>query len=272
MNLTNSKILICIFLAFLIVSEADRISVKRPFDDHYRRTHWLMAPINFLLRSQMYTEYRDKVIAPANSVTFPNVSILRDNFSILREEALAAYAHSKIIKNDFFFERLADNGWKRFYLKWYGPTDPLAKQICPLTVALLDKMPNVHLAFFSILEPGSVIKPHSGPFRGIYRYHMGIITPNDENCFIRIGGQKYSWRDGEDVLFDDTYFHEVRNDTDKIRIVLFIDVQRPMATSFGDVVNSQFIKHIVPFSSRANEQQEKSLLTKLTKISSRINT
>ena len=244
------------FLAFLIVSELDRKAVSRPFDDHYFRTHWLSAPINLFLRSQMHFSLREKVIAPINRKTFPNVALIRQAFSVIKEEALAAYAQSTQINKDLFFWRIADRGWKRFYLKWYGPPDPEAQRVCPRTVALLKGMPNVHLAMFSILEPGSLIKPHSGPFRGCYRYHMGILTPNDDRCHIKIGGEKYSWRDGEDVLFDDTFYHEVRNDTDKVRIVLFMDVQRPMRTRAGNAANDWFIKNIVPLSTRANDRQE----------------
>ena len=31
-------------------------------------------------------------------------------------------------------------------------------------------------------------------------------------------------------MFDETYIHKVRNDTDEVRIILFCDVTRPLKT------------------------------------------
>jgi beta-hydroxylase len=36
------------------------------------------------------------------------------------------------------------------------------------------------------------------------------------------------WEEGEGLLFDDTYHHEVWNDTDEERAILFMDVERPL--------------------------------------------
>lgn len=36
------------------------------------------------------------------------------------------------------------------------------------------------------------------------------------------------WEEGESMVFDDTYNHEVRNGTDGERAILFLDVKRPM--------------------------------------------
>jgi beta-hydroxylase len=45
------------------------------------------------------------------------------------------------------------------------------------------------------------------------------------------------------MVFDDTYEHEVRNDTDEWRVVLFLDFDRPM-DRFGTIVNSLILKAI----------------------------
>ena len=68
------------------------------------------------------------------------------------------------------------------------------------------------------------------------RYHLGLKTPNDDNCFINVDGQMYSWRDGEAMLFDETYIHYVENQTDKPRLILMCDVERPMGV-LGKIVN-----------------------------------
>ena len=41
-------------------------------------------------------------------------------------------------------------------------------------------------------------------------------------------GDVYYWKNGEGVVFDDTYMHEAFNDSDRVRVVLFLDVRRKM--------------------------------------------
>ncbi|MCB0737337.1 MAG: aspartyl/asparaginyl beta-hydroxylase domain-containing protein, partial [Bacteroidetes bacterium] len=51
-------------------------------------------------------------------------------------------------------------------------------------------------------------------------------VPKNGECFIINGGQKYSWKEGEDILFDDTFRHQVSNNTNETRAILFCDVYR----------------------------------------------
>lgn len=44
-----------------------------------------------------------------------------------------------------------------------------------------------------------------------------------------VDGQVYAWRDGEDVMFDETYVHWVKNETEQTRVILFCDVERPLS-------------------------------------------
>ena len=78
------------------------------------------------------------------------------------------------------------------------------------------------------LPPGGVLTLHRAPYAGSLRYHLGLVTPNDDNCAIIVDGQRYSWRDGEEVVFDETYLHWAENKTDKDRIILFCDIERPI--------------------------------------------
>jgi beta-hydroxylase len=84
-------------------------------------------------------------------------------------------------------------------------------------------------AFFSILAPGKHIPDHRGPFNGVLRYHLGLKVPEPaEQCRIRVADEYRHWEEGESLLFDDTYRHEVWNETDGERAVLFMDVRRPL--------------------------------------------
>lgn len=122
-----------------------------------------------------------------------------------------------------------DRKWKTFIL--YGFGDRLEKNCAsaPHTADLLSKVPNIQTAWFSILAPGYHIPAHTGVTKGIIRAHLGLIIPDEkEKCRIRVGDEIRHWNPGEIVVLDDTYDHEVWNDTDQERVVLLFDFNRPM--------------------------------------------
>ncbi len=91
------------------------------------------------------------------------------------------------------------------------------------------EIPGMTTAMFSILSPRKHILPHRGPYKGVLRYHLGLIVPQDaEACRIRVGEDIRHWEAGRSMVFDDTFNHEVWNDTDETRVVLFVDVLRPL--------------------------------------------
>ena len=97
---------------------------------------------------------------------------------------------------------------------------------------------------FSILSPNIRIPPHRGPTNGIVRIHLGLIVPDDKDgCQIRVDDQIFGWEEGKCVVFDDFYEHEVWNNTEQQRVVLFFDVDRPMKLP-GRLLNRLFINAI----------------------------
>jgi len=122
-----------------------------------------------------------------------------------------------------------EDHWKVFPLFVFG--DPCEENCrrCPETTRLLSSVPGLRNAMFSILSPRYRIPPHRGPTNGIIRIHLGLIVPRDaENCRIRVADRVFGWSEGRCVVFDDHYEHEVWNDTDEQRVVLFFDVDRPL--------------------------------------------
>ncbi len=134
--------------------------------------------------------------------------------------------------------------WKSFVLFAGEPLESNCA-ICPKTAAALADIPDIYLAFFSILEPHQYVKPHWGYYKGLLRYHLGVIIPDDnreELCWLRINespqdnalrdkaliehGKRYYWHNGKGVFFDDTKLHDAANGSDAVRVVLWIDVRR----------------------------------------------
>ncbi|MBO9353630.1 lipid A hydroxylase LpxO [Bordetella petrii] len=213
----------------------------------------LLAPVNafMVLCSRVPTT----PYLPAREI--PELRALDDHWEVIREEAVkmaelrrikAAERHDDIGFNSFF-----KYGWKRFYLKWYDARHPSAEELCPRTVALLKGLPKVKAAMFAELPPGGKLNRHRDPFAGSLRYHLGLVTPNDDGCHIIVDGETYSWRDGESVVFDETYVHEAYNHTDANRIILFCDVERPLKWGWAEAFNRWFGRVVMSAASSPND-------------------
>ena len=210
-----------------------RLRFSRQVLDH----SGIFAPYNVLMYA--FSAVPSKAIL--DRPRFPHLDPLRDGWRTIRDEALhlfdEGYIRAAEKHNDASFGSFFKEGWKRFYLKWYGEPLPSAHTLCPQTVTLLETIPSVKAAMFALLPPGGKLNPHRDPFAGSLRYHLGLITPNSDDCLIFVDGQPYSWRDGEDIVFDETFVHWAENKTDQTRVILFCDVERPLRTPVMRAIN-----------------------------------
>jgi beta-hydroxylase len=230
----------------------------------------LLAPVNVFLYA-FSSVPNEPFVSQAH---FPELEKLREHAATIRDEGLALMAHARMKspdqKDDAGFNSFAKSGWKRFYLKWYGDAHPSAERLCPRTTELLRGLPNVSAAMFATLPPGGVLNPHRDPFAGSMRYHLGLVTPNDDACRIVVDGQHYSWRDGEGVIFDETFIHEASNRTNVERLILLCDVARPMRFGFAHSFNQWFGRHVVAAASSPNEPGDRTgLVNRLFFLSDR---
>jgi beta-hydroxylase len=79
-----------------------------------------------------------------------------------------------------------------------------------------------------------------------------LSTPNDDRCRIYIDGHMYSWRDGQDIVFDETYVHSAANETQQTRVILFCDVERPLRTPILRGINRFISNTLVRAASTQN--------------------
>ena len=234
-----------------------RGKVRHKFSRQLRDHSTFLGPYNAFV--YLFSKVPNKPILDIQG--FPELLTLRENWQVIRDEALRLYEEGHIKKSetnsDVAFNTFFKRGWKRFYLKWYDDVLPSAAELCPKTTELVRAIPSVNAALFALLPGQSKLGAHRDPFAGSIRYHLGLKTPNSDNCRIYIDGEPYAWRDGQDVLFDETFIHSVRNETDDVRIILFCDVARPMKTAFARVVNGFVVNHIVKITSAQNAPTEK---------------
>jgi ornithine lipid ester-linked acyl 2-hydroxylase len=166
---------------------------------------------------------------------FPFVAVLEHNWTLIRGEVARLMMRKDLAA---FQEASADaltvaqdRGWRTAPLLTYGfRSEGLIAQ-CPETWRLLQGVPGLVGAMFSVLEPGRFLPPHRGPYNGLLRLHLGLIVPDEpDKVAIRVADKIMPWEEGRALVFDDTREHEAWNDSDQTRVVLLVDFARPLRT------------------------------------------
>jgi beta-hydroxylase len=183
---------------------------------------------------------------------YPALAKLEAGYPAVREECLALLEKKERLPDmtalggSYTQTGIHTARWKVFLFK-SGDFVPENCARCPKTAALLRDIPGLYTAFFSILDPHEVITPHFGYYKGFLRYHLGVLIPNDNadlSCWLRVNpdakanaardrsaiekGEVYYWHDGEGIVFDDNYLHDAQNGSDQVRVVMWLDLARPM--------------------------------------------
>lgn len=172
--------------------------------------------------------------------TCPELRNLEQNFETIQEEArnvLAAYGRlpsyhaidTDVIHSSGRLQR--DKRWSIFMLTSFGLSPRAAPALAPKTLELVREIPGLYQAMFSILEPGKNVAAHVGPSRSYLRYHLALMVPTDKPPCIRLKDKYYTWVEGESVLFDDSWEHEVINESPQMRVILMVDIRRPMPSA-----------------------------------------
>jgi aspartate beta-hydroxylase len=167
----------------------------------------------------------------------PELNDLTEHFDLIRDEwdaveasgaPLPRYHEVEPGQMEVSGEVEPDKDWKVFMLDLLGYKPEANRARCPLTSRLIDDIPDLVQAFFSVLEPGKSVPCHRGPYLGYLRYHLGIKVPRHNPPTLVVNKQPYVWREGEAVMFDDSHPHMVINRSNEPRVVLIVDVLRQL--------------------------------------------
>ena len=176
--------------------------------------HWQQRPPHLMprLRSQPWWTSRE----------FPWCGLLERHYAEIRSEVLhllrapqnftpvggrAVHDHTLVAAGE----------WKEFPLFGNGQRYEQNCARCPVTTAVMEKIPEaIELAMasggetlFSTLKPGTHLRPHCGSTNTRLTCHLGILVP--DGCSIRAGEEWGEWREGECIVFDDSWEHEVHH-------------------------------------------------------------
>ena len=197
----------------------------------------------------------DRLIASSSLVSnapvldvrdFAWTAMLRADWQAIRDEAVAVARRGEAVPSLAAIspDHRAIAGvdtWRSFFL--WGYSFPIEENIaeCPRTAAIVAQIPGLNSAFFSILAPGTHIPEHRGVTKGLITCHLGLIVPRDGDVRMRVGNRIVRWAEGQTLVFDDTYSHEVWNETSGTRVVLLIQFERPLRNP-GKWVADAFLK------------------------------
>jgi aspartate beta-hydroxylase len=177
---------------------------------------------------------------------FPWYEILEGNWTAIREE-LNAVLHEQGVLAPFLGDHppeamkeylggVEKPVWDAYFFYRHGNRFDAHHARCPRTSAALDALPTLvrireHApeACYSVLTPGTHILKHRGVTNTRLVTHLPLIIP--DNCAISVGGEEKVWREGEAFSFDDTFEHEAWNRSDRLRVVMLLDVWNPYLTA-----------------------------------------
>lgn len=168
---------------------------------------------------------------------FPGAGEFTDNWQALREEVLQLIdtiqevpRFHELMPEQYKLSSHGEKEWRMFILRAYGLDISENMRRCPTLARLVRDNDTIKSASVSFLAPGKKVPTHTGPFRGITRFYMGLQVPLNEDgepgVTLTIDKQSYKLGNGEALLWDDTYPHSVENNTDEWRVALLLDVYR----------------------------------------------
>ena len=120
--------------------------------------------------------------------------------------------------------------WGSLHLLKAGRTTDHAPKFSR-TISALKSLPLAEIegqapeAFFSVLQPGTRIPPHTGLANTKLTVHLPLSVNSE--CMLSVGGEARAWVADSITLFDDSFVHEACNLGQTDRIVLITEIWHP---------------------------------------------
>lgn len=146
----------------------------------------------------------------------------------------------------------AERAWDALFFYRHGQRLDAAHARCPQTSAALEAVDLCRIPgqtpeiCFSVLEPGTMIKPHYGVTNTRLVMHLPLIVPPD--CALQVlGSEPHAWQEGRLFMFDDTYEHQAWNRSDRVRVILLMDCWHPSLTEVERLALTALVQRIAAF-------------------------
>lgn len=223
----------------------------------YNLITYIMMSFNSLVKSEPILDIDSK---------FSEHEKIKKKWKTIRDELLNNINKLKIPNYNKINSRgkdlMGDNiNWGILGLRLYGNDIKENIKHFPKTWEILKDIPNLSTITFSILDPKKYIPPHSGPYKGIMRYFLCLDIPDGE-CYLLVDGIRYDFKNGDDILWDDTYTHSVLNNTNDKRMILLCDVYRSDLNPITQKINDLFFfivknsKFLIDYTKKGEVQEK----------------
>ncbi len=178
-----------------------------------------------------------------NKSEFSFLKPLEEAVSVIREELVALEKMQEdknwLITFPNYVQSDKEEAWKVFSFNLFCMKYPNNAALCPKTAELIFSIPEIISSNYSYMQAHTHILPHKGYSRMQLRCHLPLLVPDENLCGIRVGSETKNWKEGELLIFDDSFEHEAWNKTDKPRAVLMFDIPNPL----WDYTAQQISKH-----------------------------
>lgn len=134
--------------------------------------------------------------------------------------------------------------WKVFTFLFFLMKSPKHARLCPQTADLIYNTPSIISCDFSLLPANTKIAAHNGYSKMILRCHLPLIVPKGNKCGLKVGNETHFWKEGELVIFDDSFVHEAWNHSKEDRVVLMFDIPNPKWEYSAYDISKYKIDHI----------------------------
>lgn len=177
-----------------------------------------------------FTDKNPKFFYDPRDFSFLNP--LLSGFDLIKKELIELIAEGKeqqwlrtfpdYVKSDEY------KAWKVFSFVFFNMRLPQNAKLCPRTAQLVYSIPEILSCDYSYLNPSTHVLPHKGYSRMVLRCHLPLIVPDEKLCALRVGNETRHWKEGELLIFDDSFEHEAWNKSDEKRVVLMFDIPNPL--------------------------------------------
>lgn len=222
--ITALQPIVLLYIPSAILTATEFTPEFLPFDKYFPRHVYFEQPDTFYSIKQEVTQMLFKTHGGKD------LTLTRDTYS----------GANRGIGKDVKVVNNTTVGWRILNIKAGDTYSPYADSF-PTLRKVLEQCPEVISCAISVLEPGVEIPIHVGYYKGVMRYMLPTHVPAEsDKVFLCVNGKKYNWTEGEGVLWDDNFPHKVYNYTKEIRVVVYMDIKRPL-TGIIDWINRKGI-------------------------------
>lgn len=193
-----------------------------------------------------FTPKNPKFFYDSNDFEF--LKPLTSNISIIKKELLEVMNDNE--QNQWlktfphYVKSQQHKSWKVFSFIFFNIKFLNNAMLCPKIAELIYSIPEILSCDFSNIEAKTKILPHKGYTKMVLRCHLPLIVPNEELCALRVGNETRHWKEGELLIFDDSFEHEAWNNSESNRVVLMFDIPNPLWGYTAHEISKYKIEHI----------------------------